>query len=152
MKNRIFDGFPLYSLSNLLKEYRGKYGFQKCRRLVLRAQMELDKNFGHSEKLHPSTFDSATFYSRPTTHKKNVQLLVYLPPLQPEAQITVFIYIYISWSDLRCFFIPLGFLHFLKKMRKKVVNFFFRIGWEGLGDRQVFQTISRHHQMVSKRF
>ena len=55
--------------------------------------MELDKNFGHSEKLHPSTFDSATFYSRPITEQKNETEKAQLPPLQPEAQITVFIYV-----------------------------------------------------------
>ena len=42
--------------------------------------MELDKNFGHSEKLHPSTFDSATFYSRPITENKNVHEIAQLPP------------------------------------------------------------------------
>ena len=42
--------------------------------------MELDKNFGHSEKLHPSTFDSATFYSRPITEQKNETEKAQLPP------------------------------------------------------------------------
>ena len=62
------------------------------------------------------------------------------------------IYIYISWSDLRCFLDPLGFLHFLKKMIKKVVHFFSPHRQEKFGWQKIIRMVSRHYQVVQKRF
>ena len=63
-----------------------------CNRLVLRAQKELDKNFGHFEKPYPSTFDSCAAYRQRITQEKTACINIHVSPPRPAPQITVFIW------------------------------------------------------------
>ena len=67
------------------------------RRLVLRAPSFDFQNFGFFWKLYISTFDCGAVYRHPITDKKNVHGSFHNPPFEPEAQISVFIYMYYIW-------------------------------------------------------